>query len=248
MPAISLITICWNSERTLARTLQSVLKQTHLPDEYLFVDGGSTDRTLAILEEFKVQAERAGIAVRILKQRRTEGEAGIPSAWNQGIAEVHGDVIGLLNSDDWLETTALEAVVKALEGKDACGAVSCPVRFVSADGDEVKVFAAKCLGVFLPFQMALPHPGLFVRRTTYERIGLYDVKYRISADYDWVWRLYRAKIPVAYVPEAQVNMELGGLANSSRELARNETLEIALRHGAGIRARAAWLIRRLTGR
>ena len=81
---ISLITICWNSERTLSRSLKSVMEQSRRPDEYVFVDGGSTDRTLEILEEFKAKAEHSNMAVRILQQVRHEDAAGIPDAWNQG--------------------------------------------------------------------------------------------------------------------------------------------------------------------
>lgn len=245
---ISLITICWNSERTLKRTLNSVMEQTRRPEEYVFVDGGSTDKTLTILEEFKEHAEHAGMTVRILPQKRMAGMAGIPDAWNQGISETTGDVVGLLNSDDWYEPTALESVALALEKKPDCAAVSCPVRFVNEYGAEIKVFYAKCLCLFLPFMMPLPHPGLFVRRPVYERIGKYDIKYRISADYDWIWRFCRAGLKLAYVKDAQVNMELGGLANRNRELARNETLAIATKHGAGRLAKIAWLLRKMTGR
>lgn len=244
----SLITICFNSERTLGRTLDSVMRQNRRPDEYVFVDGGSTDRTLAILEEFKAKSERLKMDIRILKQHRTEGAAGIPDAWNQGIDDVRGDVIGLLNSDDWYEPTALESVEETLAAHPECAAVSCPVRFVNEYGGEVKVSYPKCPKLFLPFLMPVPHPGFFVRRTAYNSIGKYNVNYKISADYDWVWRFCHAGLKLAYVKKAQVNMELGGVANSSRELARNETLEIAVRHGAGGLAKIAWFLRKISGR
>ena len=245
---ISLITICWNSERTLSRSLKSVMEQSRRPDEYVFVDGGSTDRTLEILEEFKTRAESKGMAVRILQQVRHEDAAGIPDAWNQGISETTGDVVGLLNSDDWYESTALESVETVLEAHPKCDAVSCPVRFVNEYGREEKVFYPKCLCVFLPFMMPVPHPGLFVKQKTYDFIGKYNVGYRISADYDWIWRFYKAGQTLAYVKDPQVNMELGGLANSNRDQARNETLEIASKHGAKRFARMAWLLRKITGR
>ena len=245
---ISLITICWNSERTLPRMLKTIMEQSRRPDEYMFVDGGSTDRTLEILEDFKTKAEHSNMSVRILQQVRHAGAAGIPDAWNQGISEATGDVIGLLNSDDWYEPTALESVENVLEKHPKCGAVSCPTRFVNEYGREEKVFYPKCLSVFLPFMMPVPHPGLFVRRTTYDTIGKYNVKYKISADYDWIWRFHKAGMNLAYVKDPQVNMELGGLANSNRDLARNETLEIASKHGAKRLARIAWLLRKITGR
>ena len=151
-----------------------------------------------------------------------------------------------VNSDDWYESTALESVETVLEAHPKCGAVSCPTRFVNEYGREEKVFYPKCLCVFLPFMMPVPHPGLFVRRTTYDTVGKYNVNYKISADYDWIWRFYKAGQTLAYVKDPQVNMELGGLANSNRDLARNETLEIASKHGAKRLARMAWLLRKIT--
>ncbi|MBQ7649354.1 MAG: glycosyltransferase, partial [Victivallales bacterium] len=81
----TVITICWNSARRIERCVESVLAQEQLPSEYIFVDGGSTDGTLVLLENLSSRLETKGITTRIIHQVRREGEAGIPSAWNQGI-------------------------------------------------------------------------------------------------------------------------------------------------------------------
>ena len=249
MMRISLVTICWNAEKTLRRAVSSVLAQTRLPDEYLFVDGGSTDGTLELLSELCATLKKSGVKAWVIPQKRNPGEEGIPSAWNQGIEKVTGDVIGLLNSDDWYEPQALASVEKAFAAHGGAGMVSAAVRFVApGTGKEIKVFR-NAPSWQLAYRMTVPHPGLFVKRSTYDTVGLYDTGYRISADYDFVWRCRKAGVAMTAVDEPLVNMELGGTANRSRALARRETLEIALKHGGwSILPWIAWLMRALTGR
>lgn len=248
MPSLSLITICYDSARTLRRTVQSVLSQTRLPEEYVFVDGGSTDGTLELLTELCGELRQAGVEARVMAQERHEGEAGIPSAWNQGIGQVRGEVIGLLNSDDWYGPQALAAVEREAQAHPEAGLIAGAVRMMSAAGGEERIFRPGSLRQ-LPWRMALPHPGLFVRRCVYERIGLYDARYRISADYDFVWRCYNARLEPVVCDEVLTNMELGGLANRSRRLARCETWKIACRHHWNLLTPSlAWLLRTLTGR
>lgn len=225
----SLVTICKNSQRTLGRTIESVLAQKTLPDEYIFVDGNSTDRTQDIIDEYVPRLGDKGVKAISLKQVDAPGEAGIPVAWNQGIKTATGDVIALLNSDDWYEPMALESVATAFQQSPDAGVVSAPVNFLDQAGKVVSTSFPKCL-CFLPILMPVPHPGLFVKKSTYDRLGLYDTSYRISADYDFVWRLAKNKVEFAYIKEPQVNMELGGLANANRKPARDETRNIATKH------------------
>ena len=102
----------------------------------------------------------------------------------------------------------------------------------------------------LPWKMPVPHPGTFFRRSTYDAVGLYDTRYRIAADYDFVWRCRGAGIRWRYLDVPCVNMQLGGLANASRRLARCETCRIARSHSAffDLRPYLAWLLRLMTGR
>lgn len=246
---ISLITICWNSAASIARTLDSVMEQTLRPDEYFFVDGGSTDGTLDILENYRPQFEALGVKFAVESQRRVQGEAGIPSAWNQALAHVKGDIVGLLNADDWYEPEALRLVSEAFDGPDAPEAVSAAVQMHHEDHDREWVFVPGSLSA-LPWKMPVPHPGTFFKRSVYERLGLYDTHYRISADYDFVWRCSKAGIRWHSINEILVNMQLGGVADTSRALARKETFDIARRHSGffDFRPALAWLLRAMTGR
>ena len=238
----TVITICLNSAATLERTITSILQQSCKPSEYLFVDGGSSDATLAIIQNYLPLLQAAGINGKILRQRLEPSAAGIPLAWNQGIAAADGDIIALLNSDDWYEPETIQIVQQAFAAQPNCEGVICPVKFHSA-GKVVKVFEARSF-LWLPVLMPVPHPGCFFRRSLYKRLGQYDTRYRVSADYDFIWRCRQKKVKLQKLPHASVNMELGGLANRNRELARNETYIIAKRHTNWLALpRIAWLLR-----
>lgn len=249
---ITVVTICWNSARTLARSVRSVLRQTYLPAEYLFVDGGSTDGTLELLAELSIEAVAAGVSWQVLPQERRLGEAGIPSAWNQGLAAAQGEVIALLNSDDWYEPDALEQALTAFTRQESPkpGLVVAPVTLVDgATGKPTKVLYPKCLWL-TEFLMPVPHPGCFVRREVYfSQVGLFDCRYKISADYDFIWRCRLSGVELFYLSDPLVNMEIGGLANQSRRQARWETLSIAREHSRlPLLAWLAWGVRGLAGR
>lgn len=249
MEGVSLITICWNAGKTIRRTLESVLGQSLLPCEYVIVDGGSEDGTLGILEEFRPRFESRGVLFRVEPQRRVPGEAGIPNAWNQVLRGVRGDVVGMLNADDWYDSEALSQVWEAFRNDAALGAVSVPVRMLHEEPSQSWTFFPRPLSL-LPWKMPVPHPGTFFRRSTYDAVGLYDTRYRIAADYDFVWRCRGAGIRWRYLDVPCVNMQLGGLANASRRLARCETCRIARSHSAffDLRPYLAWLLRLMTGR
>ncbi len=248
LPTLSLVTICWNAAKTLPQTLKTVLEQTALPTEYLVVDGGSTDGTLELLEQFRPSFEKRGCTFQVIPQQRIPGEAGIPSAWNQAIPLAKGEIVAMLNADDWYNPDALEKVRLAFTPEVDAVAVPVAMHADTPDGDWL--FTPQSLDQ-LPWKMPVPHPGCFFRKSVYDRLGLYDTRYRISADYDFVWRCQKARIRWnRLVDEPLVNMRLGGLANSSRALARHETFRIARRHCAWCDPRPliALLARTLTRR
>ncbi|MBP1583640.1 MAG: glycosyltransferase [Victivallales bacterium] len=229
MPTLSLITICRNSSGTLARTLDSVASQSVRPKEYIFVDGGSQDGTLELLASRLPDLREQGIDARVVSQGEHPGEAGIPHAWNLGLGLCHGEVIGLLNSDDWYDDGVLEAVVQAFDGNSEVGGVSVPVQLWSPEGAKSSILRPGPLSA-LSWKMAVPHPGCFFRRRVYEGLGKYDTRYKIAADYDFIWRCRQAKVVWQYLSSPAVNMQAGGLANSSRAPARRETLQIARKY------------------
>lgn len=244
----TLITICWNAAATIERTLNSVLAQSALPKQYLVVDGGSTDGTLEILEAAKAKFAAGGVDFRVLPQQRVPGEAGIPNAWNQALRLAEGDFVAILNADDWYEAGVIAVVAQNFRDTDA-DAVVMPVTFRDDDGKVVRELSAAPFSA-LPWKMVLPHPGCFFRRRVYEQLGLYNTEYRISADYDFVWRCYKAGIRWSFMEDRLINMQAGGLADTGRKCARRETRKIAGKYCRwyDLRPGIAFLLRWLTGR
>ena len=246
MRTITVITICLNAVSHLERCVRSVLGQTRRPEEYIFVDGGSTDGTLPLIDQLTPELEKAGIHTQLLHQEHQPGEAGIPSAWNQGIQRATGDIIALLNSDDYFEPHTLESVQTGFE--QGCELFVGSINLVDAAGRKRGAIHPKCL-CLQEIEMAIPHPACFVAQSLYDRIGLYDTGYKISADYDFIWRCRKAQARVLYSSLSLTNMQIGGTANRSRELARNETRSIALKYTSfPLLAHTAWLLRRILNR
>ena len=244
----TIITISKNSAKTLERTVLSVLAQSVLPQEYIFVDGHSTDATPPLLVEMKKKLEMNRVPTTILSQIHKAGNAGIPEAWNQGISAATGDVIAILNSDDAYEPYAIHDAQELFRQDPDAEIAVLPIRWVDAAGNSQGIFKPAPLNR-LYWRMAVPHPGCFVKASVYRRIGLYNTKYSLSADYEFLWRCKMAGVRFVYGKTPAVNMETGGAANSHRSVARNETLAIASKYTKfPVLPLAAWLTRFLLRR
>lgn len=205
---ISVITVSFNSAATIRDTLESVRCQTHPAVEHLVIDGGSTDHT----------AEIVG-AYRHVSRWLSEPDHGLYDAMNKGIGLATGDVIGILNSDDfYAHPKALAAVARTLEKTNA-GSVYADLKYVHPRmlGRTVRYWRS---GSFSPdhfrYGWMPPHPTFFVRREFYEKLGGYDLSFRSAADYELMLRfLYKHRISTCYLPEVIVHMRTGGLSNAS---------------------------------
>lgn len=245
---VSVITACWNAEKRIERCITSLLQQSMPPSELIFVDGGSTDSTCQRINALLPSLHNKNIHTTILPQIRIPGEAGIPSAWNQGIKQASGDIIAILNSDDMYSTDALEYVTSIFLNNPNADIVAGPVVINDADGKKISILHPKCLWL-ANFLMPIAHPACFVRKTLYSHIGLYNTAYRISADYDFIWRCRRAHARFVFFNKTVTFMEAGGLANSSRPLARRETRDIALKYSRlPILPWTAWAVRSILRR
>ncbi len=220
----SVITICLNSVNTLANTVNSVLAQTILPKQYIFVDGGSNDGTLELISELEVKLIKRGIIVSVIKQEIVDKNvAGIPHAWNLGISKVTSDIVFILNSDDWYGDFDLaNKVLNSFKDIDIDAVVGCTCMRPSLNplvqGELVK---NKPL-LFFPILNPLNHPAFFVRLSTYKKLGHYDCRYFISSDYDFMYRVYiGGKIKIS--SNIVVDRFPGGLASQNISKARHET-------------------------
>ncbi len=240
----SVITACLNSAGTIRRSIDSVLSQKPLPAEYIFVDGGSTDATLEIIRHTGEDAGKGGLPVkiRIISQ---EEKTGITGAWNLALKEITTDTVFILNSDDWYEPDAASEVEKAFNDTGADIVIS-SAYFHGSGGKVIR--HCRSFNLF-PLLMPIVHPGCFVKKSVYDKVGLFDQKYRISADYEFLYRCRSKDVKFHEIRKVLVNMELGGTANSSRSAARSETVEIGRKYSSVmLLPELAYLARWLTGR
>jgi len=208
---ISIITATFNSAGTVEDTFKSMLRQTFQDIDYVVVDGGSTDATIDIIKRYEPLFEG--------KMRWiSEKDNGIYDAMNKGIAMTKGDVVGILNSDDFYTSDdILEQVAKAMENQDL-DAVYGDIHYVHPDNLEksIRYYSSK------PFRRRwmrcgfMPaHPSFYCRRSIYEKYGTFDLDFPVSADFDNLLRLiYIHKIKTQYIEKDFVTMRSGGMTSS----------------------------------
>lgn len=229
---ITIITVTYNSESTLRDTIESVLFQRYADIEYIVVDGGSTDGTLSVVKEYEshFQGQLKWI---------NEPDRGIYDAMNKGIRMATGDVIGILNSDDFFTTEdVLEKVVREFEKDAALEAVYGDVHFVHPDNLQ-KCIRYYSSSIFRPslfrFGFMPAHPSFYVKRECYEKYGLYALDYKIAADYDLLIRfLYVNRIPYRYLKTDFVTMRTGGVSTrglQSRLMLNREIVKACRKYG-----------------
>ncbi|MGE3318991.1 MAG: glycosyltransferase family 2 protein [Candidatus Berkiella sp.] len=206
---ISIITVCYNSGKTIHETLLSVKAQRYPHVEYIIIDGGSTDNTIEQIQSFRSHVH----------QLISEPDKGIYDAMNKGIALATGDVIGLLNADDlYAHEDVLTRVAEAFQDPmlDAC--YSDLIYFASQSPDKVLRYWRGS-----PFRSGLfakgwcpAHPTFFVRRGVYDSFGVFDIDYKGGNDVELMMRfLEKHHIRSRYLPEVMVKMRAGGVSNNS---------------------------------
>lgn len=200
---ITVITVVYNGEKTIARTLQSVLTQTVPPDEYLIVDGASTDETMAIVKSHEEAFAQRGILYRIISER----DRGIYDAMNKGIRAASGEFVAMLNSDDWYEPDAIKTAKEEYE-KQPFDLGYGSMRYVGKQG---KLLIKKsCMDSFVSSRN-WNHPTTFVRRALCVQYP-FDLKLKVYADFDWYLKLRTMELRIRIFPAHRVltNFRAGG--------------------------------------
>lgn len=202
-PEFSIITVCFNGEKTIERTIVSVLSQSYQNFEYIIVDGASTDGTLGIIEKY---IEKYPNKIKLISEK----DNGIYDAMNKGIRMASGDLIGIINSDDYYEIDALESISKAYDD-EKYEIVYGMLRTIK-DGKEVSVYIKN--HQWLDEDM-ITHPTCFVTKELYEDFGMYLLEYRYSADYEFMLRVKRHP-QVSFKPVYKIiaNFSLDGASGS----------------------------------
>ena len=209
-PLVSIITVVFNGDKYLEQTIKSVLGQTYTNVEYIVIDGGSTDNSVSIIKKYTDQ-----IAYWI-----SEPDGGISAAFNKGIQRATGEIIGLINADDWYENDTVEKVVAAMENYDV---VYGNLALWRKEKQEV-IFTGN--HHYLTKEMTINHPTVFVRRQCYLQHGLFDLRYKYAMDYDFLLRLFVNGCSFTYIPSVLANMRWEGLSDRQWYKACKEVLEI----------------------
>ncbi len=213
---ISIITVCYNSVKYFEETIESVLSQNYDNFEYIIIDGGSTDGTLDIIRKYE---DRLAYWV-------SEPDKGLYDGMNKGIAKASGDIIGMINSDDYYLPDAFKKVAAAFAGKNL------DENIFWGDimhGDE-RVLGWREWNV--KRGAFAPHPSMFCPKKIYDRIGTYSMDYKILADYDFMYRAVNCHhINNIYLPEAIAFFRPGGLASQKILPSLKEELFVKLRYG-----------------
>ena len=226
---ISIITITYNSAKTLPRALESVRSQKYDEIEHIIVDGASTDGTVELIEAYAQSSN-----LQILKSSNSnspkvrwisEPDGGIYDAINKGIRMATGDVIGFLHSDDVFYSPDSIGQIAAAFADNTVDVVYGDLQYCHGDKVTRRWRSNEFHLSSLKYGWMPPHPTLYVRKKVYQEVGDYDAWFRISADYDMILRIFTSGYKARYVPEVLVKMNTGGASNKNTKARLSKTQE-----------------------
>lgn len=216
---ISVITITYNSEKTLEETINSIISQEYEDFEYIIIDGASTDNTMNIVQKYQDKITKIV----------SEPDKGICDAFNKGIAQAEGELIAIINSDDILLPGALDIVARTYDES---------VDVIYGDGlrlfpdGTMKPYKCKELRK-IKMEMPLMHPSTFVSRKAYDKYGVFDMEYNVCMDRELLLRMYSKGAKFKYIPYELSVFRMGGLSDVMFSTkVKMEREQISLKYGA----------------
>ena len=234
LPSYSLVTIGLNCASTIARTIDSVLRQTILPKQYVFVLGSSEDDSYNLILSYKSYIEEKGIEFVLLDEVKSSF-AAIPSAWNLGIEMVNSDIVAILNADDFYPSSeTMLNVLGNFKKNNDCLIVSGRINHPNSSSFEIAInnmreVIINTIGhkILFPYLNPYNHPATFISKKLYNKIGLYNINYVVSSDYEFLYRAFSLGYKTTINNEVLVSMEPGGFASQHKEIGRKEAYKIA---------------------
>lgn len=216
----SIITVAYNSEATIEKTICSVITQKYSNIEYIIVDGKSTDGTVDIIKKYENH----------ITKWVSEEDQGIYDAMNKGISMASGDIISFLNSDDWYENDIFERLEEIFT-KKKCDVVSGSIILWTGNKKawDYHIIEEK---EQLFSRMIYAHPATFAKRKVFEQYGVFDLNYKIVADYDWFFRLQIANVDIFRTDEKFANFSLDGESSQGNLIQIKEEYSIRKKYAA----------------
>ena len=217
-PKVSIITVVYNGITHLEQTILSVIGQSYDNIEYIIIDGGSTDGTVELIKKYEDK-----IAYWV-----SEPDGGIYDAMNKGITQASGEIVGLINADDWYELDAVAKVLEAFQTTDA-DVVHGSMQILQENGTGFVKGVEKDLRK-LKKGMLLNHPTVFVKRSLYETYGMFDTSYRIVADWEMMVRWWLKDVKFVGVSETLANFRMGGVSSEHLKKSFKEKRRVRSEH------------------
>jgi glycosyltransferase involved in cell wall biosynthesis len=238
---VSIITACYNSEKTIKDTIESVLNQTYSNIEYIIIDGNSNDETLNIVKSYEEKFKAKGILFKWI----SEPDGGIYDAMNKGIGLASGDFIGILNSDDWYADNAVSEIIRLGTIEDFCVISGKKIK-VDVNKVEIKTFQnKKDVKKYIHKTMPLNHPATFLHKSVYEKIGYFNTKYSLSADYDLIFRAFIADAKFVFSDEVLVYMRTTGATHQMKNLFVTAYEDLIIRKSHNVKLAYIYYLKRI---
>lgn len=222
---ISIITVSFNSEKTIERTLQSILTQTYRPLEYVLVDGSSKDGTVALIESYIPKFRAVGIEINF----KSEPDYGISDAFNKGIDRSDGEIIGIINSDDQLTENILKRIADEFSSDIDVVCGNC--LWIDEDRGLSYVRKSRLNLNKLKYEMVLMHPTCFVQKNAYFKWGKFNVDFKYVMDKELMSRFYRNGAHFRYIPQTIAIMHSGGASDANSDKVMEEGIIVAMQNG-----------------
>jgi glycosyltransferase involved in cell wall biosynthesis len=237
-PLVSIITVSYNSQKTIGKTIRSVLDQSYPSIEYILVDGSSKDDTVSVISSFESMFRQKAYAYKWI----CEPDNGIYDAFNKGLSLATGEYIGFLNSDDWYEPNGIENIINERRAFPAIYSGHMNL-YIENDRPSVKIFRSRPERLFQTMRIA--HPATLVSHAIFNEIGNFSTKYKIAGDYDFFLRAKLNGYKIIVVYKVISNMRLGGISRNL-PLVLKEELKIKNIHLGKKMIHYAWYLASLT--
>ncbi len=223
-PKISVITPSFNSAKTIEKTILSVInQQKKYPLEYIVVDGGSTDNTCKIIQEYVTNQNIDNFKLKVKLKYISEPDSGAYDAMNKGINLATGEIIGIINSDDWYLEDAIKTVEEEFEKHPDIDILYSPIE---------NYYKGEYIATFIPGELdklsirfTLNHPSCFIKKSAYIAAGLYNLQYKIAADYDMILRLFNNGFKFHSIETPLAAYSLNGMSSSPLPWDRAKLIE-----------------------
>ena len=223
-PLVSVITACYNSELTIEKTILSILSQTYDFIEYIIIDGNSTDRTLEIIKKYENKFLARGYKYIIV----SENDEGIADAWNKGLSFARGEIIGILNADDYYDEVAVEVAVRKLNVTLPELSYGVCHKLNSKGGVQINNVKFNPRKIY--YNLSFSHTTCFQTKVIFDVLGNFDKKYKIAFDVDFLLRAWKRNI--CFISNDNITYMLsGGVSDKQRVDAIKEYRNALIENG-----------------